>query len=223
MVELLAQLLTLLQNIVIQPLIWLFPLKWTVIYPGESGVRYTAGKPGKRLEMGCHFATTSQLLRKSHTATQVIATELVRLLTHDSIPLQVDVVVTYTICDLPVYLASSEDPTDYLMAIAEASLRSALSSHPFKDLVSNSSEIEKEIRKQIAESTKGCGIRLKHVRFQNIKHEDPYAQMICSVPASVPSLIQASKDVSKELGVNPSAALLALSQNVQPVTSLRQD
>ncbi len=220
MVELLAQILALLQSIIIQPLIWVFPVKWIIVYPGEAGVRYTCGKPGKRLDEGFHFSTSCQVLKKKHINTVLIVTDAVSLLTQDSVALRVDAVVTYSIRDLPVYRASSEFPMSHLAAVAEASLRTSISTHTFDEVATSSGEIEEEMRKQIVDATKGCGIRLKNVRFQNIRHEDPHTRMMQSIPAIAESLTRAAQEVAKNLNVSDQVALMSLSQNIQPVIEM---
>ncbi len=178
MLELLSQLLSLIQDVLVTPLLWLFPIKWVVVDPGWSAVRYTCGKPSGMLKPGVHFGTCTQLLVKKHICTRVAPTDPVSTLTKDGVPLRSDAVITYGISNLSSFFASAEDPDEHLAAVAEAAVRTALSSRTFLAIVSDSSTIEAEIRKQVAESVSGCGIRIKKARFQNIEQLPDYVRMM---------------------------------------------
>lgn len=177
MLELLSQILSLVQDVLITPTIWLFPLKWIIVEPGESALRYTCGQPGKMLETGVHFGTSTQILIKEHVTTRIAPTDPVTVLTLDGIPLQADAVITYGIPHLVNFFATAEDPEQHLAAVAEAAVRTAMSSRTFKEIVSDSSAIETEVRKQVAEAVTGCGIKVKRARFQNIEQSPDYVRM----------------------------------------------
>lgn len=177
MLELLNQILSLVQDTLITPVLWLFPLKWIVVEPGEHALRYTCGKPGEMLKEGVHFGTSTQVLVKDHTYTCIAPTDPVTVLTRDGVPLWADAVVTYGIPHLANFYATAEDPEQHLAAVAEAAVRSAMSNRTFSEIVSDSSAIETEIRKSVAESAAGCGIKVKRARFQNIQQSPDYVRM----------------------------------------------
>ena len=177
MLELLSQILGLIQDVLINPTIWLFPLKWIIVEPGESALRYTCGKPGKELDVGLHFATSTQVLIKEHVHTRIAPTDPVTVLTKDGTPLQADAVVTYSIPNLVNFFATAEDPEQHLAAVAEAAIRAAMSSRTFLEIVSDSSTLETEARKQTAEAVSGCGIKIRRTRFQNIEQLPDYVRM----------------------------------------------
>lgn len=177
MLELLNQILALIQDILITPTIWLFPLKWIIVEPGEHALRYTCGKPGAMLEAGVHFGTATQVLLKEHTHTRIAPTDPVTVLTRDGTPLQADAIITYGIPHLVNFFATAEDPEQHLAAVAEAAVRSTMSSRTFSEIVSDSSAIEMEVRKSVAESVAGCGIKVRRARFQNIKQSPDYVRM----------------------------------------------
>lgn len=187
MLELLGQILSLVQDVLILPTIWLFPLKWIIVEPGETGLRYTCGKPGKELGTGVHFGTSTQLLLKAHTALCVATTDAVIVLTNDAVPLQVDAVVTYSINSLATFYATAEEPDVHLCAVAEAAIRSALSARSFPQVVANSSNLEGEVRKQVAEAVAGCGIKIKRTRLQNVKQRPDYVRMAITPVINVQS------------------------------------
>lgn len=177
MLELLNQILSLIQDILITPAIWLSPLKWIIVEPGECALRYTCGKPGQQLGVGVHLGTATQLLLKEHVHTRIAPTDAVTVLTRDGTPLKADAVVTYSIPHLANFFATAEDPDAHLAAVAEAAVRAAVSSRTFQEIVSNLSAIETELRKQIAEDVSGCGIKIKRARFQNLKQLPDYVRM----------------------------------------------
>ena len=177
MLELLTQLLSLIQDILITPAIWLFPIKWVVVRPGESAIRYTCGKPGPEMVTGVRFGTSTQTIIKRHVQTRIAPTDPVTVLTKDGVPLRADTVITYSIPDLAAFFAGAEDPEDHLAAVAEAACRSTMSSHTFMEIVSNSSILETEVRKQVAEAVSGCGIKVRKTRFQNIEQLADFVRM----------------------------------------------
>lgn len=177
MLELLSTILSLVQDVLINPCIWLFPFKWIIVEPGEAGLRYTSGRPGPMLAVGVHFGTSTQLLLKDHTHTRIAPTNAVIVLTKDGIPLQVDAVVTYGIPDLANWYATAEEPEIHLSAVAEAAIRAAISDRSFLQIVEGTIDLETEVRKQIAEAVSGCGIKIKKTRLQNVKLRPDYVRM----------------------------------------------
>ncbi len=178
MLELLGQILSLIQDVLISPTIWLFPLKWIIVEPGESALRYTCGRPGPMLGVGVHLGTTTQLLVKEHVVRRVAPTDAVIVLTRDGVPLQVDAVVTYGIPNLAEWFGSAEEPEVHLSAVAEAAIRSVVSALSFPQVVEGSSDLEADVRKQVAEAISGCGIKIKRTRLQNIKLRPDYVRMV---------------------------------------------
>lgn len=217
---LLAQVLSLLQSVVVTPMLWLFPLKWVVVYPGEVAVRYTCGQPGPPLARGCYFGTSTQVFRKAHVRRKVLSTESINLLSQDGVPLEVDAIVTYKIRDLPVYLAAADDPPVYLAAVTEACLRLTVAERDFVSIVSESPEIEKTAYTEIAKTVAGCGIKVQQVRFQNVRHTDPYARMVCSLVTTSRQLCAACEQVAGRLGMPTEAVLPILAPHLPSVWSL---
>lgn len=177
MLELLTQFLSLIMDILVTPTIWMFPVKWIVVQPGEAAVRYTSGHPGPDLNEGVHWGTSTQVLVKEHVRTRVAPTSTTTVLTKDGRPLIVDAVVTYGITSLSAFFAGAEEPDPHLAAVAEAAVRTAVSSRNFSEIVSDSSTLEVEVRKHIAEAVSGCGIRVRKARFQNIEQLPDYVRM----------------------------------------------
>lgn len=177
MLELLSQILSLIQDVLIKPTIWLFPIKWIIVEPGEAALRYTCGKPGSELGPGFHLGTATQVLLKEHVHTRIAPTDPVTVLTEDGTPLRADAVITYSISNLANFFATAEDPEVHLAAVAETAVRAAMSSRTFLEIVSESSTLEVEVRKQTAESVSGCGIKIKRARFQNIEQLPDYVRM----------------------------------------------
>jgi len=213
-----AQLLATVQEAIIAPLVWLSPLKWIIVYPGETGIRFNRGVPGSMLHTGWHFATCCQSLKKMHTRNVVLSTDSINLLTNDGVPLEVDAIITYRVHDLAAYLASAEEPAQHLVALVEAALRSIASQVPFAHVAAHSKDIEETAVKEAA--VFGGGVKIKQIRFQNVKHTDPYARMTCSLAATSTTLTEACERMAKDLGLPADKVLMALSPYIQPVMSL---
>jgi len=177
MLELLTQILSLIQDILITPIIWLFPIKWVIVQPGEAALRYTRGHPGPRLKEGLHFGTCTQTIVKEHVHTRIAPTDPITVLTRDGVPLRADAVLTYGIPNLADFFGGAEEPDIHLAAVAEAACRSAMSSRYFSEIVSDSSTLATEVRKPVAEAMSGCGIRVRKARFQNIEQLPDYVRM----------------------------------------------
>jgi regulator of protease activity HflC (stomatin/prohibitin superfamily) len=222
MLEFLAQCLNLVMNALVVPAVWLFPLKWTIVKPGEVAVRYTFGRPGPDLETGWRVCTSCQTIVKEHALRNVAATERVTGLTRDGIALGADAVVIYDITDLGAFLASSDGPTVYVLAIVEACVRRILANNEFQTIAEQSSSMEEELRGMVMDDLKGCGVSIRCARFQKIEHEDPYSRMACAMKATCKSIAAAAKATASELNVPVETALLALSQNVQPIVNVDQ-
>ena len=177
MLELLTQFLSLIQDVLVTPTVWLFPLKWVIVEPGEAAVRYTCGHPGPDLGEGVRFGTSTQVLIVEHVRTRIAPTTPIAILTKDGRPLQADAVLTYSVSSLSTFYAAAEEPDEHLAAVAEAAYRAAMSSRSFEDIVSDSVSLESEVRKQIAEAMAGCGIKVRKARFQNIEQLPDYVRM----------------------------------------------
>ncbi len=213
-----AQLLATVQEAIIAPLVWLSPLKWIIVYPGETGIRFSRGTPGSMLHTGWHFATCCQSLKKMHTRNVVLSTDSINFLTNDGVPLEVDAIITYRVYDLAAYLASAEEPAQHLTALVEAALRSIASQVPFAHVAAHSKDIEDRAVKEAA--IFGGGAKIKQIRFQNVKHTDPYARMTSSLAATSTTLIEACERVAGDLDLPNDKVLMALSPYIQPVMSL---
>jgi regulator of protease activity HflC (stomatin/prohibitin superfamily) len=222
MLEFLARCLDLVMNALVAPAVWLFPLKWTIVKPGEVAVRYTFGQPGPDLGVGWRVCTSCQTIAKEHGVRNVAATEWVTGLTWDGVALRADAVVVYDINDLGTHLASSEVPSVHVLAVVEACVRRILADNHFHTIAEQSRSMEEELRGMVTEDLEGCGVLIRIARFQKIEHEDPHSRMACAMKATCASVIAAAKDTASKLNVPVETALLALSQNVQPVVNVDQ-
>lgn len=222
MLELLAQFANLLISGLIAPAVWLFPLKWTVVRPGEVAVRYTFGRPGPDLEMGWRVCTTCQTILKEHALRNVALTEEITGLTWDGVALRADAVVVYDIVNLGAYLASSDAPAGFVVATVEACVRRILSDNEFQTIAAESQTMEEELLDLVTQDLQGCGVRVRAARFQRIEHEDAHSRMACAMKATCASVVAAAKSTAEELNVPVETALLALSQNVQPIVNVEK-
>lgn len=217
MAELLSRCLSLIMTALVEPTIWLFPLKWAIVKPGETAVVYKCGQPGPDLETGWHVCTSCQTIVKEHTLRNVASTDWVTGLTYDGVALRADAVVVYDITNLGTYLASSDNPSVHVLAVVEACVRRILSDNEFQTIAEQSRVMEEELQSMVEDDLHGCGVRIRSARFQKIEHEDAHSRMACAMKATCTGIVTAAKLAAAELDVPVEMALLALSQNVQPV------
>ncbi|MHC4510421.1 MAG: SPFH domain-containing protein [Planctomycetota bacterium] len=222
MLELLSKCLGLIMEGLITPAVWLFPLKWAIVKPGEIAVRYTFGKPGPDLGVGWRICTSCQTIAKQHAVRNVASTDSVTGLTWDGVALRADAIVVYDIADLAEHLASSEDPTVHLLAVVEACVLRILSSNEFRTIAEESPTMEEELLDLVKRDLEGCGVRVRKARFQKIEHEDSHSRMACAMKATCASIVAAAQSAADELKVPVETTLLALSQNVQPVVDVEK-
>ncbi len=222
MLEFLARCLDLVMNALVAPAVWLFPLKWAIVKPGETAIRYTFGRPGPDLGVGWRICTSCQTIAREHAVRNVAATEWVTGLTWDGVALRADAVVVYDIANLGMYLASSEVPAVHVLAVVEACVRRILADNHFQTIAEQSRSMEEELCGMVMDDLKGCGVFIRTARFQKIEHEDPHSRMACAMKATCASITAAAKATADKLNVPVETALLALSQNVQPVVNVDQ-
>jgi regulator of protease activity HflC (stomatin/prohibitin superfamily) len=143
-------------------------------------------------------------------------------LTWDRVALSADAVVIYDIVDLGVFLASSDEPTVHVVAVVEACVRHILSDNEFQTVAEQSRATEEELCSSVRGELEGCGVHIRRARFQKIEHEDPHSRMACAMKASCAGIVEAAKSAASKLGVPVDTALLALSQNIQPVVNVEK-
>lgn len=218
--DLLTKLLALLQSIVIIPLIWVFPLKWAVVYPGWRAVRFSFGQPSEVLLPGFYWATLGQVIEKRHTRQLIGSTSPMAVITKDGMPLRVGGVTIYSITNLLKYLTNSEDSEGFVIEAAEAALRQAIAKVPFSSLVQASEVVETDIGPKIAEICKELGIRVRRFRFQDIEIVDPIGRAYMSTSVIAPSLFRIVSRLTKDADLTSKEAMSMISPNVQFMTDL---
>jgi len=218
--ELLTRILAMIENLLIAPIVWIFPIKWAIVIPGWSAIRFTFGKPSKDLESGIHFGTTGQTIEKRHVQTNLGIAESMYVLTEDGLSVRIRGVVIYRITNLMKYLTFTEDSDQFMIEACEAAIRHIVTTVPFDDLVTDSSTVEEAIGSKITEICKELGIRVKRYRFQDIEITDPIGRAMASVRAMAPKLAESAKEASERLGIPPKEAFVVLSPNIQFVADI---
>lgn len=218
--ELFAKIISLIENLLIIPLIWLFPIKWIIVMPGSSAIRFTCGHPGQDLKSGIHFATTGQTLCKQHVNKKLATTESMHVLTEDGVPLRIKGVVIYTIISLAKYLTSTEDSDEFVIEACEAAMKKAICQVPFNDLIVDSDAVEDNISCKITEICENLGLQIKRYRFQNIEFTDPIISTLSSIESMESKLTTAAKQMAKSLSITTKDAAIILSPNVQFVSNI---
>lgn len=212
--EILAKILSMIENLLVVPVIWLFPIKWVVVPPGSMAVRFTFGHSSKDLCTGTHVATTSQTFTKMHTALKPTTAEHMFVLTSDGLSLRVRGVALYSITNLARFLACSEDAEQLMIDMCEAATKSAISATTFEDLVRKSEEVEKVVALKLGEVGRSTGTKIKRYRFQDIQIVDPMARAMSSSAGMVRRLLQTCRVISSEGDVSFAEVLRILSPNV---------
>ncbi len=218
--DILTRLMVIVENLLIAPLVWICPIKWSIVIPGWSATRFTFGKPSKDLEPGIHFGTTGQTIEKRHVQTNLGIAESMYVLTEDGLSIRIRGVVIYKIINLMKYLTFTEDSDQFMIEACEAAIRHIVTTVPFDDLVNDSDTVEEAIGSKITEICKELGIRVKRYRFQDIEITDPIGRALASIRAMAPKLTASAKQVSDRLKISPKDALVVLSPNIQFVADI---
>ncbi len=218
--ELLTRIMAMIENLLIAPIVWICPIKWAVVIPGCSAIRFTFGKPSKDLESGIHFGTFGQTIEKRHVQTNLGIAESMYVLTEDGLSVRIRGVVIYKITNLVKYLTSTEDSDAFMIEACEAAIRHVVTTVPFDDLVSDSGTVEEAVGAKITEICKELGIRVKRYRFQDIEITDPIGRAMASIRAMAPKLADSAKVASERLEISPKDAFVVLSPNIQFVADI---
>lgn len=221
--DFLTQILNILQNYIMQPLIFLFPIKWCVVKPGSAAVRFTFGYPSHDLKNGIHFGTIGQIFDSKHVIRQMALTEKLNVLTEDGIPMQVDAVIIYEICNLVRFLTRSEDTHTYLIGVSEASVRGAIQSYSYKKLLKSTQTICNHMIEDVTDDLEDFGVIIHDIRFQNLEHIDPIVRAMLSITAASEDMVKISNELSKKYDIAISNILSAISPNINTVLSLPMD
>ena len=227
--ELFTRLMAAIENLLIYPLIWLFPIKWTTIMPGSSAIRFTFGIPGVDLCPGIHFGTTGQTFQKEHVNTRLALAESMYVLTEDGVSLRIRGVTIYKITSLVKYITVTEDSDTFVSEACEAAIKQAVSLVPFEDFVKDSSSVEEAVSRRISEICKELGIQIKRYRFQDIELTDPIGRALSSVIAMGPYLTVSAinmteliKNKTDSSHISLKDALFILSPNIQFALPINQ-
>lgn len=218
--ELITRIMSLIENLLIAPLVWIFPIKWSIVPPGSSVVRFTCGHPSIDLKTGIHFATTTQTLQKQHTKTKWAIAESMYVLTEDGVSLKVRGVAIYSIISLAKYLTASDCSDDFVVEACEAAIKHSISLVPFEDLTIDSDTIEVAISKKISEICEDLGIEIKRYRFQDIELTDPIGRAFLSVKAVESRLTRSAQKMAATLSIQNKDAAIILSPNIQFVSNI---
>lgn len=215
MSELFTRILAMIESLLISPLIWVCPIKWTIVIPGSSAIRFTFGHPSKDLKPGIHFGTTGQTLHKGHTNTKLAIAESMYVLTEDGLSLRIRGVAIYKIVSLVNYLTMTEDSDSFMIEACEAAIRHAVSLVPFDDLVVDSDTVETTIAEKISEICEDLGIQVQRYRFQDVELTDPIGRGLSSVKSMGPKLTESAERMANRLSISNKEALMVLSPNIQ--------
>jgi|GEM_PF-4082892 len=218
--ELFTNIISIIEKLLIHPLIWLFPIKWITIIPGSSAVRFTFGLPGPDLKPGIHFGTIGQTFHKEHVRTRLASAESMYVLTEDGVSLRVSGVTIYKITSLVKYLTITEDSNTFVLEACEAAIKNAISSVPFDDLVVDSNTVEEAISVKISKICKELGIKVKRYRFQDIELTDPIGRGLSSLRAMEPTLTSSAKNMTNSSPISFRDAVAALSPNIHFISNI---
>ncbi len=174
MVELLGQIISIIQGLLINPLVYLFPVKYAEVRPGEAAIRYTLGQPSDMLEPGLQWATVGQILVKRYVQGVPVNTESMSVTTSDGISITVNAAIIYEINELAAFLACSSEPEELVAEYAQAAVFEAITSVPYQNLTSIEA-IHSTIKDDLQDALERAeaGVLVKSARLQNLEHNCP--------------------------------------------------
>lgn len=218
--ELVTRIISIIENLLIFPLVWIFPIKWSIVIPGSYAVRFTFGHPSSDLKTGIHFATTGQTLIKQHVKTKLATAESMYVLTEDGVPIRIRGVVIYKVISLVKYLTATEESDGFVVEACEAAIKHAISLVPFEDLIIDNDTVETEIGRNIAEICEELGIEIKRYRFQDIELTDPIGRGLLSIRSMEPKLTESAQKMAVSLSISKRDAAMILSPNIQFIENI---
>ena len=203
----------------------LLPIKATIVREGETGVRFTLGRPGKNLGPGLHCAVFCQTLVHVHTRLCTSPLESIHLMLSDGVPISVTGVLTYEITDLGAYLTHSEN-TDWLITeFAEASLRYKLAAMTFEDFHTRPEKLDTQVKKDLQGQMDqaGLGVKIQYFRLNDLVVTCPTTRTALAHRAIVGSLQQIPNEMADQPSFGAKVALVAgATATNQVVTALQQ-
>ena len=211
-----VQLFALFQGLILRPLIWLWPLKWTVIKPQQAAVRFTLGKPHLLTSVGWHPGVTGETFRREHIARRLAPTEMMQVFTADGVPMVADAIVTYRIRDLIAFLTEAEDAEAYLMEWVETALRETIQEATYQALLTDIRSAPVRMKEALKVPLSEIGVSVRKCRIQNLAHDDPLVRAACGAPVAAQKLAEAIEQLrTAQSDLTPAEALCGLSTGVQ--------
>jgi regulator of protease activity HflC (stomatin/prohibitin superfamily) len=152
------------------------PIKCLIVSQGESGVRFTFGRPNKnRIGTGIFFGTCGQTLYSYHTKLCTSGIDEIKTTLEDGTPICVDGVLTYTIHDLGKFLTGSEGSDWLISEYAEAVLRKTLAAKGFEDFHKKPTQLDTRIKNELQRmcDQSELGVTIEYYRIKTFEITDP--------------------------------------------------
>ena len=189
----------------------LLPIKATLVLEGQTGVRFTLGRPGRNLGPGLHFALTFQTLTCVHTRLCTSPLDSIRLMLKDGVPISANGVLTYEITQLGHYLTHSEN-TDWLISeFAEASLRHQLSGVSFNEFHTSPMRLDAAVKDDLQGLVDEAelGVTIRNFRINDFVVLCRTTRTALAQAAIIEAIGKISPDVADDPSFGAKVALVA--------------
>lgn len=211
MIALLTQIVSLFYS----ALVWLWPLKYCVVHPGEAGVRFRRGHPQLFPATGVFYGTTGDILCCHQVVGISLDTSEVATLTKDFVPMSVDSVVVYDVVDLVKALTVVDDYGAHVDAVTNDHIRATIQDHSFAELVRKTDTFQSWVVENATDDLDFCGVVVNSVRLNRIEVTDPFASFVCSANGLAGTLGKALTKL-KTYGISTGEAACLLSGRTTP-------
>jgi erythrocyte band 7 integral membrane protein len=166
--ETIVFLLATLVYILLSPILIWFSFKTIDQY--SKAVRFRMGKANNDIfSPGLVWVNpfTDKLYTKS-MRTNSLNVPKQRMISKDSVSVDVDAVIFYRVNDVLKATLNVEDDTESVMLLAQSALRTVVGHHELQDLVSKRDNISKSMQKQLEHATHQWGITVDRVEIKDL-------------------------------------------------------
>ncbi len=163
---------SLLERFVIDPFMFLWPIKWSVVQPGWRAVRFTflPGHGGASIPLGPGLVlyTSCQSITKRHVRRTTANTSQIVTITKDGVAVLVDAILVYEISDLRKALVCADSVDNILDAVANDYIRDTVQTHTFDGFRADTRKVQGSLVEDITDDMLEYGIVIHSCRFQEL-------------------------------------------------------
>lgn len=174
---------------IVGPLVYLWPIKWSVVRQGEGGLRFRKGKVSQVMRTGMWFGTTFDEFEKVELWRHVVDSEGVDVITSDNIPLFLDMVTTYNITNVEHFLTLVSRPDVYICSQTEAAAREETQGLTYSTIVDDLTVIGEHVKSSLQETVAPIGVVVEAVRVQRCRVANPVIQARMVLQEDLPDIV----------------------------------